>query len=524
MNERAGKWCGAIYVAIVSTVALFFRFRFGGDFLAFYEDDFFYYLKVAQNIAAHGVSTFDGIHLTNGYHPLWMVVMVGAFKIAPSGGFYLLQAISVLSVLCVYWFSYLCLRMEQDWIKSLSGAVLLATFSVVLASTGMEVILTLPLVLLWIWYRLRPEFQWTNAQVVVWALLGSLVVLSRLDAAFLILLVFVLDGLGQRFTLRQWVERGGIYTLGSWLVVVYLALNIWIFHSATPVSGKAKQLRWHHWPSLSSIKSFFFPLTERIHIELSVPGTIAAICVLMLLVVPALGNRSPKRFLFFGLTAFPFFYIFLLSCLTDWPNGGWSWYDYIFVFPIFSFMFLFRWPGKRVFAALAVAMVLLLNTAIAAKLLTQVPEPGGVAKQGSYGVYATGKWLAEFSQSHPGNYAIGDRAGAPGYLMHEPVMQLEGLMMDAQYLKVLRTQRDLNQVLRDYDIRYYVSTNAKLDNGCYVTSEPAKAGKDSPKMTGRFCSAPIGSYRYFSPGKSGGAFTTLVFDLRREAALRRPAN
>ena len=36
----------------------------------FAEDDAYYYLVIARNIAHSGVSTFDQQSLTNGYHPL----------------------------------------------------------------------------------------------------------------------------------------------------------------------------------------------------------------------------------------------------------------------------------------------------------------------------------------------------------------------------------------------------------------------------------------------------------------------
>ena len=39
-------------------------------------DDSFYYLTIARNIAKYGLSTFDGIAITNGYHPLYMVFIV----------------------------------------------------------------------------------------------------------------------------------------------------------------------------------------------------------------------------------------------------------------------------------------------------------------------------------------------------------------------------------------------------------------------------------------------------------------
>lgn len=42
-------------------------------------DDAFYYYKVAQNVLSGYGFTFDQINLTNGFHPLWMVVCLGVF-------------------------------------------------------------------------------------------------------------------------------------------------------------------------------------------------------------------------------------------------------------------------------------------------------------------------------------------------------------------------------------------------------------------------------------------------------------
>ncbi|GAB4504032.1 MAG: hypothetical protein Fur0043_10250 [Anaerolineales bacterium] len=48
----------------------------------FTRDDAYYYFKVAQNISEGRGSTFDGLNLTNGYHPLWMLVCVPIFALA----------------------------------------------------------------------------------------------------------------------------------------------------------------------------------------------------------------------------------------------------------------------------------------------------------------------------------------------------------------------------------------------------------------------------------------------------------
>ena len=48
----------------------------------FTRDDAYYYFKVAQNVGEGHGSTFDGIDVTNGYHPLWMLVCIPIFALA----------------------------------------------------------------------------------------------------------------------------------------------------------------------------------------------------------------------------------------------------------------------------------------------------------------------------------------------------------------------------------------------------------------------------------------------------------
>ncbi len=49
-------------------------------------DDAFYYLGVARHLAAGAGSTFDGLHATNGYHPLWCWALVPLLRAASDPG------------------------------------------------------------------------------------------------------------------------------------------------------------------------------------------------------------------------------------------------------------------------------------------------------------------------------------------------------------------------------------------------------------------------------------------------------
>ncbi|HVZ38384.1 MAG TPA: hypothetical protein VHI13_03835 [Candidatus Kapabacteria bacterium] len=46
-------------------------------------DDAFYYFTIARNVAAGHGTTFDGLSLTNGFHPLWLALITPLFALVP---------------------------------------------------------------------------------------------------------------------------------------------------------------------------------------------------------------------------------------------------------------------------------------------------------------------------------------------------------------------------------------------------------------------------------------------------------
>lgn len=49
--------------------------------LHFCLDDAYFYFKIANNVALGKGSTFDGLNYTNGYHPLWLIILSGYYYI-----------------------------------------------------------------------------------------------------------------------------------------------------------------------------------------------------------------------------------------------------------------------------------------------------------------------------------------------------------------------------------------------------------------------------------------------------------
>jgi len=73
-------WLAWLVAAILSSVASSALqeplTRFPRGLLA---DDAYFYVKIAWNLGVHGVSTFDGIHVTDGYHLAWQSVLAAGW-------------------------------------------------------------------------------------------------------------------------------------------------------------------------------------------------------------------------------------------------------------------------------------------------------------------------------------------------------------------------------------------------------------------------------------------------------------
>jgi len=87
----------AVSQALIQLVMLFH----GGDAYVqtIITDDAFYYIAPAWNFAHTGVASFDGIHTTNGFQPLWFIVLSIAAFLTPTKAVFPQIALAV-SFLC----------------------------------------------------------------------------------------------------------------------------------------------------------------------------------------------------------------------------------------------------------------------------------------------------------------------------------------------------------------------------------------------------------------------------------------
>jgi hypothetical protein len=174
----------------------------------------------------------------------------------------------------------------------------------------------------------------------------------------------------------------------------------------------------------------------------------------------------------------------MLSVASDW--NLWIWYFYPLRPALCVALVVFcRWqPTAR---AMRIAPVV-----IALALLTLVKVADARWPEGDMpDMVAIGEDVQQFALTHPGVYAMGDRAGSVGYLLPDPLVQTEGLMMDRAFLEEIRRALPLRQALAPYHVRYYIATQAPPYKACFHAVEPSQAGATSPHLTQDFCESPV---------------------------------
>ncbi len=463
--------------------------------MIFVQDDFFYYLKVAQNIAQGHGSTFNSLVATNGYQPLWLVVLTG-LSYCTTNARVIFAWIGVANFAAALSTFLLARRLVRSsgvrplLVFALSAVVTL--YSVTLFFYGMEVTLALPLMLGVICVLLEVSWLVKSAlHTFVLGLLLSLMVLARIDSLIFggMILAGILVHPALRRLIRPRLVLGAL--LGLLPVAGYLLGNHLVFHTWLPVSGSAKQLRLTYTPSLEPWRVFFHPLAAGYACLLLLAG-----CVFFR-VKSRLSDMA--RVVFPSVLLFPFVYYGILCCLSDWTLWGWYMYPLRSAVCV-SFVILCLFPPIRRLLEQPVALGLLLAALFGSVCLLRWTRQ-------QTDIYAASLEIQTFAETHPGIYAMGDRAGRVGYLLHDPVVQTEGLMMDRSYLDFVRHQTPLRQTLAAYHVRYYVGTAYTPFTGCFHAAEPAKSGPTSARMRADFCEPPVATYTH-------DGIETLIYDLQ----------
>jgi 4-amino-4-deoxy-L-arabinose transferase-like glycosyltransferase len=200
----------------------------------FLYDDGFYAFKIAENIADGKGATFDGIHPTTGFQPLYVFLLVPAFMlsgdnlVAPI--YIALSLLAVFTCLTAYFIYRICARYVGRR-ASLTAALIWAFSPIVTkqSANGLETALATLMIAVAVCYyleRIRSVENPGSGRFMILGILLGIMVLARIDGVLLIL-VMMLDYLvllrarrvpSRRLARLSFVPIGVCILYGPWLV------------------------------------------------------------------------------------------------------------------------------------------------------------------------------------------------------------------------------------------------------------------------------------------------------------------
>jgi len=195
------KWSIVIQVVLVLSAlagSVYVTLTPANSMLNWYNtDDAFFYYKVAVNfLSGHGFS-FDGINLSNGFHPLWMVVCLCVFWLAHFDLILPLRVLVIISGLFNAATALVMYRLLARHLHPAAAAVgaflwaLLPTIYSTVTEHGMESAISAFFLILLVSMAERLLFaeKVTFKQMTVAGLIGALTIFARLDNVFIVAVV-----------------------------------------------------------------------------------------------------------------------------------------------------------------------------------------------------------------------------------------------------------------------------------------------------------------------------------------------
>jgi hypothetical protein len=494
-------------------------------YLASFYDDFFYYLVPAQNLVASGFTSFDGTTPTNGYHPLWFCVITAAVWLLGGKplGVEFFVFVSILIAALSLWTFHAARRLLVTLKVPSSPATLLAALLSIgayrLGRGGMEVSLAIPLSLVLINRLVALPLPLQSAQqLLTTGFLVSLLVLARLDAA-LLPAIYASLFLCSAKPIRTSIKKLVTCALGAALIPAYLVSNKLFFGLWGTSSALAKQLKTDLLPRFDQTVLQELALHPQawtegpsiywcFNLSMLLPTYVALLVLALRIVRHRLNFANHSHLACCAALLFPPVFFLIQRAASGWLL--WHWYLYPFVLSTtcalaMAYPWFQRLRGSLVRSLFIVQACLLIIGGVAWHTVVAT-EPGMDE------ILDEALFITEFSRSHPGVYARGDRAGLLGYLLEYPLIQAEGLLMDRSYLESIRAQRDLTTVLRERGVDYYAPTRPRHpthSNQCYSFAEPdaVQSGGHAHQLRGQICQEPVRSLHT-------GFGTTYIFSLK----------
>jgi hypothetical protein len=394
-------------------------------FAATFLDDAFYYFTVARHLAAGEGSTFDGLHATNGYQPLWLGVLALVFRAVP-GDF----APVVVAALLESFLLVLAVLLAFDVLETRIGTAAAAASSLGLlalpgATTalrgGMESALLL-LVVVAAWRAFQRVEASPEDSAGPWAAVGAgaaLAYLARFEALALVPAAVLV----RPSVLRRPAALACLLGPPALAVAAHVAVNLVSFGTVLAVSGRVRMAIAED-----------VPLAARLAQGALLTAVVAAVVLRRRALVPAV-RAAGVAFPLAGSAIAYLVHKAILHYTQPWDRT----FAILATALAIAALLAGRPRVARSVAAVAAVLVLLSSGVEITRLYA--------APQGNYVPHrlAAARWLREqVDESAP----VGSwNAGMIGYFSHRHVVNLDGFVNDRDYLETVVRGRRLAEYL-----------------------------------------------------------------------------
>lgn len=464
-----------VAVLLVGVSGLWIYFQDLPFFVRNIPDDGFYYLVVARNLAAGLGPTFDGITVTNGFHPLLATILAALYRFTPFshlGDIRTAIALGMVLHLLTGWL--LVLAVARAGVRRhayLAGLLYWFNPYAFLRSFGaMEP----PLyafclaLLVYLMVRLGPELRgvqptWTRSLLL--GLAAGATLLARTDAIFLapLLIFFFLPRSGIRPL--PWKALFAFGLGASLFVLPWVLYSLNHFGTLLQYSGLMKShTRWESLagmnllPALQVIAANLWVWTRK-----SIMTAPLMKYVLILILLGGARRHHLKRWI----RSFPsgiqilLLFVVLLGCYYSVNYTlirGWYLIPASVLGSFLSVHALRRCaPARRSLHAPKVRYLLAVLLLAEIILYPAVKLGRGIQRE-QVDTYAMVRWAADHAD--PGKRIGSFNAGIPAFFLENPVINLDGLMNN-DMLEVFR-ERSLGAYLEEKRVRYILDHEGML--------------------------------------------------------------
>lgn len=443
---------------------------------SFTPDDAYYYLVIARN-AANGVfSSFDGMHLTNGYHPLWAGVLLILFPFMNDTIMFLRLAL-LLCLLLYCAAAYLLYRIVKQDLSQEAAILGTALFCLFIVPSGwylLEAPLAIFLLALFLQTTLRQRHRATTTGQIWLGLVAGLTILARLDAFFIVVPLMYRNLKQHRYFLPAFA--------GAAILLPYLIYNLVAYGHVVPISGALKSS--FPVPEITNL-----PLAFRRWVRILVPISCSFLFLIYFTRRKIQDSRlADLRWACAGVLAFSAYELFFQK------DARWSLWSWHFAVPTFFCLIPAIHLATQIFrkpvAVIMVAFVCLLAAGADAHRQSLEEDPALLE------FYRSGIWIRDNLEAEA-VLAITD-PGIIAFFGEKRTISLDGLVNNFEFQKVLATK----------SLEEYLDRNRVTHLGVFGRERPDRYEIFDVKLPARMFSGksdtlglPFQNQIYVSPAK-----------------------